>query len=226
MKDVDLVVFDLGGTTIEDGGQVPAAFTEVLRRQGIELAPEALHALRGASKRDAIRHFLERQGRAGGEEINGRTERIFAEFCQCLASLYAKTGIRPLPGAGETFARLRGMGVKVALNTGFDRRITELILREVGWDRDTVDAVACGDDVRQGRPAPYLIFHAMEAAAAADVRRVASVGDTVLDLLAGGNAGVRWNIGVLSGAHGLERLGKVPHSHLLPSVADLPALWT
>lgn len=37
-----LVVFDLAGTTIEDAGQVPAAFTEVLGSHGIEITADQL----------------------------------------------------------------------------------------------------------------------------------------------------------------------------------------
>lgn len=225
MNDIDLVVFDLGGTTIEDGGQVPEAFTTVLRHHGIEVTAGEVHAVRGASKREAIRLFLQRRP-SGEEGIALRAERIFAEFCRELAALYEHSGIRAIDGAPETFARLRGLGVKVALNTGFDRSITDLILRAAGWQKDTVDAVVCGDDVSQGRPAPYLIFHAMEATGVTDVRRVANVGDTTLDLMAGGNAGVRWNIGVLSGAHTREQLEAVGHTHLMASVAELPSLWT
>jgi phosphoglycolate phosphatase-like HAD superfamily hydrolase len=65
----------------------------------------------------------------------------------------------------------------------------------------------------------------METAGASSVHRVANVGDTILDLLAGYNAGVRWNIGVLSGAHDRQLLESVPHTHLLPSVADAARLW-
>ena len=57
------------------------------------------------------------------------------------------------------------------------------------------------------------------------VHRVANRGDTVMDLQAGWNAAVRWNIGVLSGAHTKEQLEKAPHTHLIPSVATLPVLW-
>jgi hypothetical protein len=32
-------------------------------------------------------------------------------------------------------------------------------------------------------------------------------------------------IGVLNGAHGLETLGATPHTHLLPSIAELPGLF-
>lgn len=57
------------------------------------------------------------------------------------------------------------------------------------------------------------------------VARVAAIGDTALDLQAGVNAGAGWVIGVLSGAHELGRLGQTPHTHLLPSIAELPLLF-
>jgi phosphonatase-like hydrolase len=134
-------------------------------------------------------------------------------------------GVRLLPGASDTFAWLHNQGIKIALNTGFDRATTELVLRRVGWEKDTVEAVICGDDVSQGRPAPYMIFRAMEAAGETSVHLVANVGDTVLDLQAGWNASVRWNIGVFSGAHTREQLERAPHTHLLAGVAALPSLW-
>ena len=55
-----------------------------------------------------------------------------------------------------------------------------------------------------------------------DAGSVANVGDTTLDLLAGRNALVRWNIGVLSGAHDHSRLSGAPHTHLLRDVSQLP----
>lgn len=225
MNDIDLVVFDMAGTTIEDTGQVPEAFTTVLRKHGVEITEEALRSVRGASKCEAIRHFLEQQPSAGDSDLSARTEQVFAEFRQCLATIYADRGIRTIPGAAETFDWLHQAGIKVALNTGFDRVITELILQAVGWEKDTVDAIVCGDDVPQGRPAPYLIFHAMEKTGVISVQRLANVGDTILDLQAGRNAAVRWNIGVLSGAHSKEQLEREEHTHLLPSVAALPSLW-
>ena len=56
------------------------------------------------------------------------------------------------------------------------------------------------------------------------VHEVMCVGDTVLDLEAGRNAGVRYAVGVLSGAHGKAQLEKAPHTHLIECVAQLPAL--
>ncbi len=50
------------------------------------------------------------------------------------------------------------------------------------------------------------------------------IGDTVLDLKAGINAGVGGVIGVLSGSHGPAKLGCTAHTHIISSVADLPGL--
>lgn len=224
MKGVALVVFDMAGTTVEDSGQVPEAFTTVLRKHGIEISDESLRALRGASKRDAIRHLVEQQS-TRKTDVNARADAIYSDFREELSRLFMYGGIKPIAGATETFKWLRTRGIKIALTTGFDRMITDLIIHSIGWWHDkTIDAVVCGDDVPMGRPAPYLIFRAMECTRTLCVQCVVTVGDTVLDLQAGKNAGVRYVVGVLSGAHEKERLEKELHTHLIPSVAVIPSL--
>jgi phosphoglycolate phosphatase-like HAD superfamily hydrolase len=65
----------------------------------------------------------------------------------------------------------------------------------------------------------------MELTGVAHVESVANVGDTVLDLQAGRNAKVAWNVGVLTGAHERALMAAQPHTHLLSSVAELPGLF-
>ena len=219
MKDISLVVFDMAGTTIEDTGQVPEAFTTVLHQHCIEISEDALRAVRGASKRDAIRHFVAQHRSA---DIDAQTDKIYNDFRDYLARLFNAGGVKPMPGAAETFKWLRERGIKIALNTGFDRPTTDLIIAAVGWKNGAADAIVCGDDVKLGRPAPYLIFRSMEATGVTSVHEVMCVGDTVLDLQAGRNAGARYVVGVLSGAHQKAQLEKEPHTHLITSVAALP----
>jgi phosphonatase-like hydrolase len=220
MDEIELVVFDLAGTTVEDRGEVPAAFTAALAAHGIEVTGPQIHKVRGASKRQALLRFI-----PAGPEQARLAEEVYVSFRAHLARRYAGGGARAVPGAVAGFHSLRERGIRVALNTGFDRETTGLLLGGLGWTEGIVDAVVCGDDVPQGRPAPYLIFRAMEATGARSVHRVANVGDTTLDLQAGENAGVRWNIGVLSGAHDRQTLEGAPHTHLLPSVAEVSRLW-
>ena len=221
MEDVALVVFDMAGTTIEDSGEVPEAFTTVLRRHGIAITDNELNALRGASKRDAIRHFAALQDSA---DVEARTDTIFVDFRDHLARLFRSGGVKPIEGAGDTFSWLRARGTKVALNTGFDHTIAGLIVKAVGWEK-AVDTLVCGDDVAHGRPAPDLIFESMTRTGIREASRVMTVGDTVLDLRAGKNAGAGRVVGVLSGAHRLEQLEAEPHDHLIASVGELPALF-
>lgn len=219
MDGLELVICDMAGTTVEDRGEVPFAFTAALADYGIAVTPEQIKNVRGASKRQALRHFL-----PDGPEQARLADEAYASFQHHLAQRYTSDGVRAIPGAAEMFRSLRARGVRVALNTGFDRETTALLLEALGWRDGVVDAVICGDDVARGRPAPYLIFRAMEATGASSVHRVANVGDTTLDLYAGHNAGVRWNIGVLSGAHDRPALENAPHTHLLTSVAGMSDL--
>jgi phosphonatase-like hydrolase len=216
-----LAVFDLAGTTVVDSGQVPAAFSSALAEAGIDVSAEQIANLRGSSKREAILRMT--------PEGSNRAERAaatFETFKLHLVRLNDSSGVREIAGARDVFAWLRSNGVRVALNTGFDGEITNLLLERLGWREGVVDAVVCGDDVPEGRPAPYLIFRAMEATGTHRVHDVANVGDTVSDLSAGDNASVRFNIGVLSGAHDRARLEKAPHTHLLTDVTELRRLWS
>lgn len=209
-----LVIFDMAGTTVEDRGQVPAAFAAALSANGFLLSADEISRVRGASKRQAIRSLLPPTERH-------RAEGIYEEFRHELASRYASDGVRSVPGALDAFRHLRAHGARIALTTGFDRDLATLLLAAIGWTRNTVDALVCGDDVTNGRPAPDLILLAMSVTSTLDPGKVANVGDTTLDLESAARAGVRWNIGVLSGAHRREALEQAPHTRIIQSVADL-----
>jgi phosphonatase-like hydrolase len=214
-----LVVFDLAGTTIQDQGHVSRAFTAALNRHQIVITNEQLIQVRGTSKRQAILRLIpDRPDRIRFAEI------VYQSFSEDLATLFQTEGVKSIPGARQVFESLRTQGIKVALNTGFDREITQLLLTALSWNKAVADAIVCGDDVKQGRPAPDMIFRAMELVDAKRAVEVANVGDTISDLRAGHNAGVGWNIGVLSGAHDRKLLEREPHTHLIPSVAELVPL--
>lgn len=215
-----LVIFDLAGTTIYDRGEVPAAFTDALREAGVVLDPKELRALRGASKYEALRYLLAEQA----EPMVGQLDRIYGCFQADLTRRFTQAEPLSLPGVRQTFEQLRAAGIRVAVASGFDRSIFELILRSVDW-AGLVDAQVCGEEVAQGRPAPFMIFRAMERSGVPDVHRVAVVGDTVRDLEAGWNAGVAYRIAVLTGAHDRATLSAGPQTHVVDSVKDVPGLW-
>lgn len=219
MKAIRLVVCDMAGTTVKDGGEVASAFTAALADHGVEASAAQISAVRGASKREAIAALIAPKY---GNDLR-QVEAVYAAFKTHLQRVFTREA-QPVPGAAETFAWLRERGIQLALNTGFDRDITMLLIDALAW-RETANAVICNDDVPQGRPAPYMIFRAMELTGTANVRHVLNVGDTVSDLQAAHNAGVAVSVGVLSGAHTREQLAREPHDYLIDSVAGLPGLW-
>jgi phosphonatase-like hydrolase len=224
MGGIDLVVFDLAGTTVEDRGEVLAAFREALEKNQIPAPADFIQRWRGAAKKEVLRLCVEERFGKGSPGQAEKIDRTYADFRLLLEDRYLREGVHPLPGAAETFRRLRKKGIRIAFTTGFYRKVADLIFERLGWKNGPAEASVCSDEVPRGRPAPYLIFRAMEAARITDVRRVVNVGDTALDLLSASNAGVRGNIGVLTGSQGIDLLGKVQHTHILPSVAELPEL--
>jgi len=218
MTKVDLVVFDMIGTTVEASPRVPEAFKAAYEVADIALSAEDISSIRGKSKREAILELLERNDKA-----IDLAEPVYNAFRSYLVDCYRDGPVNAISGADDTFSWCHDHDIQVALTTGFDREVANLLIAHLGWD-DVVDVIVCNDDVNRGRPAPDLIMAAMERLQKIDVSRVASVGDTVSDLEAGANAGTGINVGVLSGAHKRQQLSSVPHTALIDSVAELPAL--
>jgi phosphonatase-like hydrolase len=223
MSVAQLVVLDLAGTTFDDGGLVVAALQSALARVGIETPAAEIAPYRGANKIQVFRHFAARAFGPGTEAVRAAREGLEA-FGEELTVQFRARPLDPFPGLVEALTVMREAGVKLATNTGFTRALAELVLQRLGRVSELFDAHVCGDDVPVGRPAPYMLYLAMERAGVQDVRGLVAVGDTALDLKAGTNAGAGGVVGVLTGGADIADLGRARHTHLLPSAAELPAL--
>lgn len=218
---IRLVVLDVGGTIIEDRGDIPELLRAALSHHGVASTPAEIARQRGASKREVVRYFVDRHPLSDGANRETLANAIYDEFAASVIAVYRN--VPPISGAEETIRHLRERGLQVATTTGFDRAITASIFQRLGWQRYFVASI-CSDDVTQGRPSPFMLFHAMEVARVDSVAEVMAVGDTPLDLQAGSNAGLRAVVGVLTGAGKAEALRREPHTHILPSVTAIPGL--
>lgn len=214
----ELLVFDMIGTTIEPSDAIPQAFRAALFNAGLHLSDDEISAVRGKSKREAIADLL--ASHLGQGDAARLQEPVYATFQNGLEEHYRSGTVRPIEGAAVAFEWCRSVGAKIALTTGFDGNIADLVIESLDW-AGKVDTLVCNDDVAAGRPAPFLIQEAMRRTKVVSVSAVASIGDTVPDLQAGVNAGIRWNLGVLTGAHDITRLSGVDGAIILKSVADL-----
>jgi phosphonatase-like hydrolase len=225
MEAIQLVVFDMAGTTVEDkGSPVLASLVETARAFGLPGTPDELNELMGMNKREVFALLAEQRYGADSTEIARVADEALAMFVARMRSIYEQH-VAPVAGAEDTFAFLRARGIKIAIDTGFDAIIGGLIMQRLNWPGRLIDQVIFSSDVTRGRPAPYMIFRAMELLDIIDVRRVMKIGDSPADLEEGSNAGCAEVIGVLSGAHTALTLGRYRHTRLIDSVANLPALF-
>lgn len=226
ITDLKLVVFDMAGTTVRDNNEVLHCFRDACRQVGLTADDQRLNALMGVSKLEVFHilwneHF---QGNTSEAAVHEMAERSFHVFCEILEKHYQTQAVEPVDGVLEVFDWMRRNDLKIALNTGFYRKVTDIILGRLGWaPGGVIDFVIASDEVPQGRPAPFMIEKAMAAFGIADARQVVKIGDTPVDLKEGRNAGCRLSLGVVNGSHTREELAEVDHDGLLDSVRDLPA---
>ena len=220
MYTLKLATFDIAGTTMVDNNVVDNAFLSVFARHGVAATAADLLPFRGSAKRPIIETMVQRYRTDGTPAL---VDQLMAEWEDCLEA-ELRRGVEPVAGTNETFAWLREHGIKVGLTTGFSTRIKDVVLELFGWGPAVLDVAICSSDVPQSRPAPWMIFRAMEALDVFPASQVMAVGDTPRDLQAGANAGCGAIVGVLSGSGTAETLGRLRHTHLLPSVAQIPEL--
>jgi len=218
VQDVRLVVLDMAGTTVADGGLVEQAFAAAARHLGAD--PDSMldhvRATMGESKISVFRHLF------GYEQLAQRANSAFEE---AYAQLVDKGKVSALPGAREAIEELTSQGRTVVLTTGFARTTQDAILAALGW-QDLAPLTLCPADAGgRGRPYPDMVLSAfLRTAAAEGVRQIAVVGDTSYDMLSGVRAGAGVVAGVLTGAHDAEALRAAGATHVLGSVAELPGV--
>lgn len=220
----ELVVFDLAGTTVIDPDGVGTCLREALQNVGVSSTVAETNAVMGIPKPEAIRSILLQHQRS---DLLDSIDAIHADFTRRMIHFYqTDPRVGEVPGAGNTFAVLHKAGIRVALNTGFSRDITDVLLKRLNWlGSDIIDATICSDEVTRGRPYPDMIQSLMKRLGIKDSQHVAKVGDTPSDLGEGVSAGCGWIIGVTEGSHTREQLSPHPHTLLINSVAELPRLF-
>lgn len=219
---ITLACLDMAGTTVADGGAVEKSFVEAMVQSGVadgtdqmRGALDFVRASMGQSKITVFRHLF------GGDETQAM--RANDTFEVAYARAVDRGEIAPMPGAVDAFTEMREVGIKVCLTTGFAPPTRDRILDALDW-HTIAELVLSPADAGRGRPFPDMILAAVLRLEIDAVDQVAVAGDTISDLLAGTRAGAGVVAGVLTGAHGRDDLAAAPHTHILDSIADLPAV--
>lgn len=203
MSSIQLVVFDIAGTTVRDNGQVAGAFIAAFRDFKFEMPVAEVKKVMGFRKIDAITLLI---GKFYPEfkDDDILIDRIHTRFIDTMIDFYHNdAGLAPLPHAEEVFATLHRKGIRIALNTGFTRSITDTILHRLRWDdrNPYIDKVICSDEVTNGRPYPDMIRTLVTDLGITSPDQVLKIGDTEVDVEEGRNAGCGTVVSVTTGAY-------------------------
>lgn len=235
MQPIELVVFDMAGTTVTDHHEVERCFAQAAAETGLFVTDERILAMQGLAKRYVFETLWKEQLGDSHPDVPKLVDVSYASFKNILENHYLTNGATPTQGCLEVFEYLRSRGIAIALTTGFYRTVTDIILDKLGWlaglneqhmggTDNLIQLSIASDEVERGRPYPFMIERAIEMLGVSGPKAVVNLGDTPSDLLSGRAAGVALNLGVTNGTHTRDQLEAHPHDYLLGSLAELPTL--
>ncbi len=217
---IELMIFDMAGTTVDEGNIVYHSLHKTFQDLGFSLKFEdILLGAAGKGKLQAIRDVMKEKL---GKEDEETARRFYRDFLKKMNQAYASFCPSPFSGVEPVFSRLRERGIKIALNTGYDRITAEGLLEKLGWkDRAYTDFLISNDDVEQGRPSPDMIFLAMKLAGISNPLHVGKIGDSIVDIHEGKNAGCGLSIGITTGAQSRAQLQSAEPDHIIDHMEEL-----
>ncbi|MEM6263115.1 MAG: HAD-IA family hydrolase [Bacteroidota bacterium] len=220
---IKLTIFDLVGTTVYDDGFVKHTLFDTLRDHGVFVGWESIGRVMGLASPQAIERLTELRLGSDKEFEKAKMEEIYQDFLSRMKHFYlSDPQVCEIEGTTELFQHLRESGIKIGVETGLDRQVTDAILNRLGW-YDKIDFSVSSDDVKLGRPSPDMIFKAMEMAGISDPLEVMKVGDTIYDIIQGNAAGCGIVVGVTTGSYLREELAVYNCTRILESLTELPA---
>ncbi|KPQ18776.1 MAG: phosphonatase-like hydrolase HpnX [Algoriphagus marincola HL-49] len=221
-KPIQLVVFDMAGTTIDEDNVVYKTLQKSVENQGIPCTlEEALSIGGGKEKQQAIIDIMIALG-VDPAEAAILSKRAFAWFKAKLTESYQKLEVRPCPGAAEVFSRLHKHGIQVVLNTGYNRETAQSLLDKLGWEiGKEYDLLVTASDVSASRPAPDMIQFAMRQLQVQDASKVLKIGDSAIDIEEGKHAGCGITLGITSGAQKYEQINQAKPDGIIDHLTGL-----
>ena len=215
-RNVKLLVCDMAGTTVNEGGIVYKTLTNTIRNFNLPIEDNEIQNWYGVNKTEVLKYFLNRSGQ--NDDI---LPDMLASFKRELKNNYFNDKSIKLvdDNLPTLFNKLRQNGVKIALNSGFSVDIQEALIENLNM-MEFIDGYISSESVPHGRPEPFMIQELMKRFDITNPKEVIKVGDSKNDILEGKNAGCLLSIGVLSGAENEENLKNVGADVILNSVMD------
>jgi phosphonatase-like hydrolase len=219
-----MAVFDVAGTTAQDGGLVVEAFQSAMESVGVDRGSaemdrmtDYVNATMGERKIDVFTHLCE-----GDEE---KANLAHDHFVDSYITLVKAGRLQEFDGISALFTELRDRRTAVAITTGFPRDILDTVIDGLKW-APLIDFSVAASEVEQGRPAPDMIFRCIalynkKFGTQISGDEIAVIGDTESDIKSGVSAGARIIVGVSTGAHNPDQLTGAGATHVLAGAVNL-----
>ncbi|MGF1557697.1 MAG: phosphonatase-like hydrolase [Flavobacteriaceae bacterium] len=220
MHKIELVVFDMAGTVVNEDNVVYKTLHSAINKKGYLITLDfVLEHGAGKEKYQAIKDILREEEGSDQDDIAAE---IFKDFGQMLEDAYRDLIVTSYPGIEELIKALRRAEIKIALNTGYNRNTAFHLLNKMNWiQHQQYDALVTADDVLLGRPNPDMIFEAMEILNVFDPEKVLKAGDSIIDIEEGKNANCGVTVGVTTGAHTKSQLQSANPTYVVDSLLEL-----
>lgn len=223
---IQLAMFDMAGTTVNDkiDGH-PLMVISMMRafaKHGVELSPDVINKHRGKQKSEAIQTLLKEVAELSPTDAERVGDGVYCDFLHKLESNLSS--ISEIDGATELFQYLKSKDIRIGVGSGFPIQVVQAIVSQLGWlDKGLLDYIGSAEQVGVGRPNPKMILNAMQQLGITDGRKVGKIGDTVVDIQEGKNAGA-WTVAVLTGSQTEAQLMAAAPDYILSSIRELRML--
>jgi phosphonatase-like hydrolase len=217
---ISMVVFDMAGTTVNEDNVVYKTLQKSINKKGFELTlDQVLAEGAGKEKLQAIKSILKVYESNTDDDL---ADEIYADFIILLSKAYDDIEVLPQPNAEELFQILKVRKIRVVLNTGYNSDIDESLVEKLGWKKGIeFDSLITSSDVEHNRPDPEMIDLAMDIYGLLNPKTVIKVGDSIIDIEEGQNAGCGLNIGITTGAHTFQQLQSANPDYIIHDLLEL-----
>jgi phosphonatase-like hydrolase len=217
---IKMVVFDMAGTVLNENNVVYKTLRKAINEAGYNFTlDEVLAQGAGKEKLQAIKSILAVYAQKQDDKL---ADEIYNRFIVYLKEAYNTLEILPQENATDLFRQLKEKGILVVLNTGYNTETARSLINKLGWEKGVeFDSLVTATDVDHNRPDPDMIWLAMERFRITDAHEVAKVGDSIIDIEEGRNAGCSLNVGITTGAHTFEQLQSAKPDHIINNLLEL-----
>jgi len=195
---INAIILDWAGTTVDYGSLAPTrVFLDIFRQRGIEITVAEARGPMGRAKHEHIEmvanlpRVAERWNQVHGRRPTADdVTAMYHDFLPLQKQILA-AGSDVIPGVPEAIRTLRDMGIKIGSTTGYTRELMEIVIPLAAAQGYQPDVVVCADEVRAGRPAPWMNLRVAEMLNVYPLDTIMIVDDTLVGIEAGRNAGMK-----------------------------------